>query len=263
MMSEEEQFEKIEKYLSEELSGEEQKKMEQLIAQDSTLKKEVSLHKDLASFLSDTKGIELEAQLSTIGEEYAEKYKQNPKLLTLETVQKSRRWISWMAAASLLFVLTLGWWYNQSGVNTQQLFAAHYEVYISDELERSNSTVLLSPLETGLNAYNKEAYKVAITVLEQAYQVAETPRNNHTTILFHLAMSHLELKSYAAAAAYLNQIVNFKKGSYTQQAYWYLALINLREGNISDSKIALQQLLEISTKGKYAQQAQELLKEIN
>ena len=251
-MNEKKQFEKIEKYLNKELSGEEQQKMEELIAQDSALKKEVSLHRDLSAFLSDTKGIELEGKLSLIGAEYAAKYKQN---------KQSRRWTAWMAAASLLFVLAFGWWYNQSGVNSEQLFAAHYETYISDELERSNSTALSNPMERGLDAYIKEDYKAAVRELEGAIQAADAPDNSHATILFHLAMSSFELQSYEAAKDYLNQLVGLKEGTYTQQAYWYLALIHLKEGNVERSEHFLQQLLSISAKGKYAQQARQLLEE--
>ncbi|BDS10185.1 tetratricopeptide repeat protein [Aureispira anguillae] len=254
-MTEEQQFEQIERYLNQQLTKEETKAFEQLIAKDSALAQEVTLHQEMAAFLSDQQAFDLEKKLSAIGEDFS---KMHQKSATTST----RKWYYWLAAASFLLILTFAWWYNQAEKTSQELFAAHYQTYISDELERSTPHPLSDHLTTGINAYIQKDYKVAIEQLQQALQIANTPNNSHENILFHLAMSNIELKNYALAKGYLNQVLTLNKSIYAQQSYWYLALIELQEGNRSNSKMALEQLLRISERGKYALQAKQLLQEL-
>lgn len=251
-MTEEEQFNHIDQYINGKLSDAETKAFEQQIQANPSLAEEVALHQELGQFLSDTQGIALEAQLTAVGEQFSQAYQQ-------KNTPKSGVSFYWIAAAGLLLFLSIAWWFT-SPKSSEELFAAHYETYVSDELERSNNTIS-SPLEEALKAYSNKNYPTAQKQFKTQLDVSTATPNNSNLIRFHLAMIHMEQKEYAPAQTYLNKILANDTSLYHQQAHWFLALIQLKTEQPQAAKQSLQQVLNISSKGKYAHQAKQLLQE--
>lgn len=252
-MTEEEQFNHIDQYINGKLSDAETKAFEQQIQNNPNLAEEVALHQELGEFLSDAQGIALETQLTAVGEEFSQAYQQ-------KNTPKTSTSFYWVAAASLLLFLSVAWWFS-SPKSSEALFAAHYETYVSDELERSNNTIS-SPLEEALKAYNSQDYQTAQAQFKTQLDASTARSNNSNLIRFHLAMIHLEQQEYTLAQMYLNEILTNTTSLYHQQAHWFLALIQLKTGQPQAAKQSLQQVLNLSSKGKYAHQAQQLLKEL-
>lgn len=255
-MDKDEELEKIENYLLGTLSKAENQQVEEQIAKDKTFAKAVDVQKDMSFFLADTKAFDLSLQLEQLGETYTKKSE-------VSTKPKSKKLVYWsMAVAASLLIFVLGWTYFASATNTEQLFATNYETYIPNELERSDNDNNLTFLAKGIEHYSNKDYSLAIKQLSLALNQENTPQNSHETILFYIAMSYLENNNYALAKERLEQISGGAIGIYTQQTYWYLALIELKNGEVTTCKQRLKEVLKLSDKGKYATQAKELLNKL-
>lgn len=250
----EEELEKIEKYLLGELSKEEEQQIQEQIAKDANFAEAIDIQKDMLLYLGDEQALALNMKLEELGANYVKKNKDS-KVLKIKKI-----WYLGLAASLLIFVI--GWSYFASTTDTEQLFASHYKIYVPSELERSSEDTNISLVAKGIEHYSNKNYALAIEELSLALKQENSPKNSHETILFYLSMTYLETKDYELAKKYLEQIRVGKAGVYTQQMYWYLALIELKNGQLETSKQRLKQLIEFSDKGKYAIQAKELLKKL-
>jgi tetratricopeptide (TPR) repeat protein len=67
--------------------------------------------------------------------------------------------------------------------------------------------------------------------------LAEKPEND--TLNYFIGSAHLALKDVKIAQSYLEKVTRLPEGRFSQEAYWYLALSYLSEGEFELAKKAL------------------------
>ncbi len=153
-----------------------------------------------------------------------------------------------IAAVVALLILSTVILFNKFGQkSSQELYQAYYQVapWPSD---RSSSSMIQQ-------LYLAGEYQNALDKIEE--QVPKV----HTPSYFYLGNCHLRVGNQDMAKAIFTQIAKSDKSFYQKDAQWFVGLIHLKENNPSMARTYLQ--LVIDGDGKYQQQAQELLKDMN
>ena len=122
--------------------------------------------------------------------------------------------------------------------------------------------MIQSRLNDGQKIYQGKNYKEAISQFDAILQSGNLSANDIPIVYFYKALSHLGLEELDKAKMTLDKIVGIPDHSYLQQSQWYLALIEMKKGNLERTNFWLNKVLQISSEGKYAKKAKELLKEL-
>ena len=119
-MQKEELYDKIEKYLAGELSGNELSSFEQLLEKDNSLKAELELHRKLSKELGNPKKNLLNDQLFNLREEFTIK----EESVKTETPIRSINWKRNLSIAATFLLLASAFWYFLNKENpTEEIFA--------------------------------------------------------------------------------------------------------------------------------------------
>ncbi|MFK8007586.1 MAG: hypothetical protein AB8H03_14500 [Saprospiraceae bacterium] len=251
----------IEAYLENELSDSERTDFEQRLKTDAALAKQMQLHQEVDLALSNPKSFEMETILSEIGDEFSEKYR-TPKKNSFSSSRIRFIYTASIAASFILLAAFLWWQFGQSASNPQQLYAKFYEPYSISTAIRSTNQTINSKLNEGQKKYQEKNYKEAISQFDVILKNENLNTNDIPIVYFYKALSHLGLEELDEAKTMLDKIVAISDHSYLQQSQWYLALIEMKNGNSERVNFWLNKVLQTSSQGKYAKQAKELLKDL-
>lgn len=162
-----------------------------------------------------------------------------------------------IAAAIIIILIPIGYLLMSDEVQRapQELYTAYFEPYEDVISERSEGSGLL---EQGLNAYNQENYRQAITYLEGF--VKENPEDNSAKA--YLGIAYLAVNESDKAEATLKDVSQDATGLFKEVSEWYLALAYL---NLNRPALTKDQLIDITSKPDhmYHSKAKELLQEID
>jgi len=160
------------------------------------------------------------------------------------------------AAASLVFILSLAWYYsNNSTINYQQEYAAAFEQYNNTlskavQMELSEQGFGGNPDEEALQkilvamkAYDNKEYDQATTLLQQFSKTHPT-NTYQNKIELYLGLSYLETNQVEKAIMQF-QALSSKESANSVVAEWYLALAYLKTKKIKKAKISLSKLKKL------------------
>jgi len=229
MSEEQKHIESIDRYLKGDMSPEEQRDFESQLEQDADLK-------NLFEFTRDAdRAIEVE-----------ELKKLKSGLQKMDKGAKTRKSYLWVkVAASVLFMVVLGYLVLQNKLDKNALYEAYYEPYpnIAEPISRSQGSA-----ENAYQLYESGNYEDALKLLE-----ARTEKSD--TTIFYIGQSHMAQGDLEAADAKF--IMISKESPFFQPAQWYTALIALKT---QDRKVYVSKLSSIAKSGNsYSTRAKEIL----
>lgn len=236
-------FEKIELYLNNGLSSDEQAAFERNINADPDLKREVALHRSLLSELNDTDSIEFRQRIVEIARNLKEKKKRKKKSLFWK--------ITAAAAAAIIVGVSMFIWQQNSDYKNH-LFEDFYEVYPVEDMVRGN---VKNNLDSTLDKYENGNFMEAIPELSEF--VKQNPKD--ASLKLYLGNCLLQTSQEKKAIDVFKDIP-FQSSNY-EDAQWYLALSYIKIGDKQKAESVLKGLVEFD--GVHRKNAQSLINELN
>lgn len=247
-------YQLIEDYQEGNLSETERKDFEQRLKTDKELANAWNLSRELDEALSPD-ALELEQLLDDIGSEFIKEAPKSDKKPT------GINWKLLLAGIGLVALMVLAWklWdgTQEEEMDTQQIFASLYEPYPAPSETRSIDAGTRGQIEAAHSQYEAKDYTQAIALYSTILENDSLEQGTRSSIQFYKGLSHLNMNELAISKAYLSEL---DSGPYQQQALWYLAMIALKENDTETAKTKANEVLGISTSGKFANQARELIK---
>ena len=289
-MDEEQTYQLIERYLAGELEGDELQEFEVRLGQDSKLRGEVDLARELNEVIEDEKGMAFSALVVEVEEEYlaehgaglglgrgfeeasagpdavessgepesAEEEEGSGEAENGAVGSKVRRFPTWMAiAASVVLLAVVGYFtVLQGGADPAELYSEYYSDYPAPDAFRGDSS-LVERYEVAFEDYKSGKYQSAQEEFESILVVNPDDR----MAIFYSGLSYQAAGSLEEAVSHLEQVAGGEYNSYQQAARWYLGLNFVKQEKIEEGKKWLELLAE--GKGKYPELAGELLGELD
>ncbi|MEO1624768.1 MAG: hypothetical protein AAFV25_06395 [Bacteroidota bacterium] len=251
-MDEQSNINQIEDYLMDALNKKDRKDFEDRLARDPVLAQELARRKKLIEGMEFFGGQRLKDRLKEIHKEVI------PPTAAPSVIPPNRLRSLLLAgiAVALLLLLALWYWWPAAPPNSQDIYAAHYEVY--DLQSAIRSTDQDARLTAALENYQKGDFQASLPLFESLLQ----EQGDEIQLLFGAAHSHLGIGQPAEAIPYLQRIVRSDDLLYKDAARWYLALSFQRLGQADDAR-ALFEFLATEGEGTYQQKAQQVLKQLD
>ena len=225
----------IERYLLNLLSEDEKQSFEERLKTDKTLAQEVSTQKEIIENVEGIGRLELKSQLKTI---HSQLY---PKQSSSKGIT-SRFILRFAAAAIFIGVLFGAWWMMQQGPTNEQLFSENFEPYALSLNQRSDSEEVFYKIE---NLYHAKNYEELIPLLEGVLDQSE---QKSSQLQLGLGIAYMQSGKSQEAINQFKTIIAKNDFNFEDEARWYLALANLKSGNIDDAKEALKVLASESNR---------------
>lgn len=160
----------------------------------------------------------------------------------------------WWYAAAMIPILIVGSYIFFSQPNPANLYEEFYEPYGVYEFGMERGDVERDSLrQSAFDAYINERYNESLTALEQLSEI--DPKDGY---IFYQGACLIELENFEGARVKFERIADQSK--YWQQSRWYIALIHLKEGNVDECRLILNDLAD--KKGGVGKRAKELLDEL-
>ena len=240
-----EEFETIERYLTNEMTAEEQKAFVQKISGDPSLQQKVNEVRTLID------GIEASALKNTLDDFHKKlpqthsKVVNKPKLITKSRKSKLPRYA---IAAVLVIVFGISWFFNATDSN-EKLFAEYFTP--DPGLPTTMSTTTNYTFFDGMVDYKQKKYQAAIDKWKPL--LAEKPKND--TLQYFMGVAHLANGDENTAIPFLKKIQKQQESIFYKDSFYYLGMAQLKKGNIEEAKENLQQSEQNNT--------QEILSELS
>lgn len=166
---------------------------------------------------------------------------------------RTRRLYMYAAAAVVSLLLLFTFFLQESSKSNEQLFAQYYKAPLASSIRDLDS---ISPFKSANIAFQQKQYKEASTLYLQS--LSDSAFQKREEALFYAAISFLELKEPQKTQTYLAQL---NSEEYLEMKNWYSALTYLQLDNSTKATEILEGIRD--RKEHYAEQAGELLKELN
>lgn len=301
----------LDKYALNQLSPEDELWIKNALVDDPSFQEELNLHQSMVNALiqkgaQESLNPNLKAKISQIDEaleqdgffdkglekeliqglqlegekELLQKIQQVDKNLAQEGFFESKKQTKtsqiirlFAAAASLVFILSLAWYYsNNSTINYQQEYAVAFEQYNNTlskavQLELSEQGFGGNPDEEALQkilvameAYDNKKYDQATTLLQQ-FSKAHPTNTYQNKIELYLGLSYLETNQVEKSIMQF-QALSSKENANSVVAEWYLALAYLKIKKIKKAKTSLNKLKKLDG-NPYQKKATSLLEKLS
>lgn len=244
------QSEEIDRYLSNELTEEEQDRFEDLIMSSSVLQSDIALHKELNEALSEQDVIRLRAQLTSIGKDVVKEKGRSIRL-------PWRKVAVGTVAASLVLMIGLRSLMLESGSSpNEELYAAYYRSYEGSGVARSGNGSIDNTLTIALQKFNARDYESALSLFRQVISYDATNPVGH----FYSGVSYQETGRFVKAIEEYELVVKDKDNLFVEQAEWYIGLCYLQT---QERRKAYLQMDQISKQnGYYSKKAEAIIRKM-
>ncbi len=209
----------IEGYFQNSLSPKERLMFNELIQKDEEFKNEFLFQKDLKRAISNHQDQELK---KTLGE--FEGKLQKSSLFSIVPAK-------WMAAASIILLLSLGTWTirNYAFPSDERIFETYYQPYPNTVMPIVRGSEVNSIEYSAFAAYESGDYHKAINL----FNSLENKEERH--IQFYTAMCHLSVGKSNRAIQMLLPLANdasnqIDRMDWRQKAQWYIGLAYIQQG---------------------------------
>ncbi len=239
----------IEKYLDKAMTSGEVMAFEQRIASEPDLSAEVKMQEAAIDALKRNEG--LKSELKEIFDEV--KQERRAKTKTVKPVY-------WAAAAILILVSTFALLYitSKQSPDHNELYLAYYKPLAGPDIIRAENLSLEDKeLEEALELYRVKNYDKAA----QKFELLLDREKLDEKWWIYLANCYLSMDSPDKAAATLDRALQSQSNFTKQHAQWYMALLELKQGNIEAVRLQLITIKE--REGIYLRDASSLLEELN
>ena len=230
----------IAKHISNTLSIEERTMFEQLLDTDKAFKDEVKFQES----------VKLAATKKAHGQ-----LKKHLQAIENETVSPKSRTLWWLAAASILVLVTSGLYFFNTGYSNDALFTNYYEPaknivhpIVRDLSEKDLKT-------DAFIAYQKKDFITAQQLFSTLYTSTQ-----ESEFLFYEAIASLENNNMDTAIQRLEAHKNYTD-ALSSKTNWYLALAYLKNDNVKEVELILTELIKDENAFKF-KEAKALLKKI-
>ena len=226
----EELWDRIERYLRDELTAEERTAFEAEMAADPELKNEVELHRMVHDTLGDPAEHAFRQTLGDVATEFHAKQRTQSK-----TRRLNPNWrIVSMAASVLLLVGVFAW------LNTRQSAGGFdsFEPYAMVLTQRSQAdTAAMDVLITrAVQQYESEEYQAAATSFAQLKAMDPSA----VSFAFYEGVSRLAVEQYDEAIAIFRQVLDTPDHLLIEQSRWYLGLALWKSGDEDGAREVFQ-----------------------
>lgn len=220
-----EEFERIERFLVGEMPEDERHSFEKEISENEALRQYVA---EISIILQEVATNKLRDAMNDFHEELVDSN-------TVESLPQSLKrtvWWPWAVAASIALALCLWVFIGNQNAN-ERLFTAYFTpdpglvtaMGVSDQYE----------FDRGMVDYKMGQYQSAIDRWEKLLQ--QKPEND--TLNYFLGSSYLAARQGEKAIAHFQTTLNAENSLFAEDAWWYLGLTWLRQGDIEKAKEAL------------------------
>lgn len=226
------ELETIEQYLRDEMSDSARAAFEQRMEQDEQFRETVAYYSNVIE------GIETASLKSTLESYHAEMEQTRNGETSKEPADSTKRYpfVKYLVAASLLLVVGITVWMIAFQQNSQQqLFAAYFEP--DPGLITPMSSTDQYEFYAGMIDYKQENYRQAIAKWEPLLD--ERPRSD--TLNYFLGVAQLATGDEDEALPYLEMTLKTPESAFGNEAYFYMGLAYLKNGNREAAVQALQQ----------------------
>jgi len=231
----------FENYLNDEMTASEKIEFEENLQNDKQLQEKFELYKQTTRFLEakfSSETADFNQNLNTISQEYFSDKNLKPKVISLKP------W--YFAVAASVAIVFCAWFFTQNSNLSYGDFDDHENAYF---MERSNSD---TDLKEAQNSFNKRDYKNAVISFEKTKITAPETK-------YFYAIALIETDRYSKAETVLKSI-EAGNSIYKFKAIWYLALSNLKQEKIEETKKYLKLIPEDAEE---YEKAQNLLDNLN
>lgn len=241
----------IERYLNNQLKGEELVAFETALKNDPALAKELDLQTDLMEGIRTSGNRELKEQLKQIHQETIDQ-KTPPK-------KKTRTISLWKiisaAAAAILIGFLVFQTISSSDLNNQQLYATYFQpIELNHQSRNEEATHQL--LEAS-SLYEAKKYTEALPLFQTLLALDPTD----TKLQLATGICLLELNQTSQALPHFQKILALNDPFLNDHANWYSALSHLKVNQVEKTKIILQQLIS-DTDADHFEAAKQLLDQL-
>ncbi len=256
----EDRQQKIELYITGDLTGDALKAFEQALLTDKDLARDVRIAKDLEQAFQDAHFEDiLSPELTALGKEFIPDTSLNALKKESKTNYLFFHRYKWGIAASILLLVSMGiiWMWSNKGMNSEDLYVAYYEPYQTTQLTRS--TTSMNELNRNIiEQYDNKNYSEVITLIESNLDSF----SNKATMQLLLGNCYLNVvpSQMDKSISLFQQLANQEGKLYTNAANWYLAMTYLKAQQQEKAIPILKQLAKKGV-GKYPKLAQQLLSE--
>lgn len=230
----------IEKHIQNKLSPLEQAEFDALLLNDNAFKKEVDFHINLKKVTQHEDDTAFRALLAGF---------------EAKKPQKRRRLnIKWLAAASIVLLLGLTYFFNtNNNASPNELFNNYFEPYKNVIAPIERGTTEQNEKTMAFMAYEKGNYNEAVNLFTNLYTSTKEPY-----YLFYKANALLKLNKAEEALPLLKEHLK-TKDTLTDKTPWYMAMAYLKLEDKANAKKLLQHVI---TEEKFNnKEAKKLLKE--
>ncbi len=232
----------IDRYVNNEMQGEELAQFEQRMREHVELAESVHFHRDVLQ-----------------GIEYYFIKELKKDLIQSDIPKPKRNLKTYLAIAASVVVLAgagLGYYFLKQGeMNPSGLAATYFEPYPNIIAPVSRSAAA-SSTEEAMQLYETEQYAAAITQLNSL--INQNP--DHIGLVFYRGVSYLGSHQPEKAMADFENVIEKGEPSLREPAYWYLGLSQLATGQKVQAKASFLRVNE--AEGVLAGQSQQILKAI-
>jgi len=215
------EFERIESYLNNSMPSKERVGFEEQLQNDITLQKHLENHKIIFEAV-ETQSLKenLEAFHETIP------INKIPKTETSKVKLLHFRKIA--VAASLIIAVGSFWFFSQN--SNQKLYANYFKA--DPGLATTMSSTNNFEFYDAMVNYKQGDYKIAISKWEVLLQ--NKPKND--TLNYFLGVAYMANKNEISAIPFLDLVIKASNSTFKNEAYYYLGLAHLKDGNIELAK---------------------------
>ena len=224
-----EEWSLIDRYLDDELENNERAEFESRLEQDADWREAV------ASVRAMRIGIQ-EAALAQKLPEFHEELTSTGTEVRMSSKTSGRSWMKWAAAASILAIASLGWWFwsGQKESGDEKIYADYYQ-------PDPGLPTVMGPAEDfefqqGMVDYKAGNYSVAIAAWEKL--LVRFPDSD--TLTYFLASAWQADKKFEKALPLFEKVAGQPSSKLAPDAAWYLGLLYLRKGEQEKAQAWIQ-----------------------
>ncbi|MFK7833068.1 MAG: tol-pal system YbgF family protein [Winogradskyella sp.] len=221
------EFEKIEAYLNSKLEPKHLLEFEAKLKNDADFKIKVE---DIKTVLSGIETQALKEQLNVFHNDLEIEHRTQPITDTVKV--RSLNWKRLLIAAALVIAAGSFWFLN--GNSNERLYAKYFTP--DPGLPTTMSTNNNYDFYEAMVNYKQGDYKTAIS----KWETLQKSKPNNDTLNYFIGVAYLANKKEGDAISFLEKSIKNSNFPLANDAYYYLGLAYLKEGNIEKAKANLQ-----------------------
>ncbi|MCF8233902.1 MAG: tetratricopeptide repeat protein [Bacteroidales bacterium] len=242
-------LELIDRYLNQDLRGNELSEFEKMLSNNPWFRKEVNLHKEINAALLEKDIMKLRNELKSI------QAKQRTSRNKIIRMFPPNRYLFGSIAAAASIILIIGGillFSKGDHVSNNSLYSNYYNPEEAITIVRSGGNTEDITLKEAMMAYQDKNYESAIELFSQE------PQNNLAK--FYMGLSYMETGNSKKAIELFNELISHQENLFVEQAEWYLGLSYLKIDEYEKAKELLTRIA--NSDNIYQTDAKKILKNL-